>query len=78
MRHTPLGLSDEALNRHTQAWVDRINRSGQAYLTPALLEGRWMVRVSVGAALTEQDDVARLWRLMRQVAEHPDGSGNRS
>ena len=23
---------------------------------------------------TEQDDVAKLWRLMRQVAEHPDGN----
>jgi aromatic-L-amino-acid/L-tryptophan decarboxylase len=73
VRHTPPGLAGEALDRHTQAWVDRINRSGQAYLTPAVLEGRWMARVSVGAAATEQDDVARLWRLMRQVAEHPDG-----
>ena len=78
VRHTPPGLSGEALDRHTQAWVDRINRSGQAYLTPALLDGRWMARVSVGIAATEQDDVARLWRLMRQVAEHPDGSGNRT
>jgi aromatic-L-amino-acid/L-tryptophan decarboxylase len=74
VRHTPPGLSGEALDRHTQTWVDRINRSGQAYLTPALLEGRWMARVSVGTAATEQDDVARLWRLMRQVAEHPDGN----
>ncbi|MBA4096031.1 MAG: aspartate aminotransferase family protein [Rhodospirillum sp.] len=74
VRHTPSGLSDEALDRHTRAWVERINRSGQAWLTPAVLEGRWMARVSVGAATTEQDDVARLWRLMRQVAEHPDGN----
>jgi aromatic-L-amino-acid decarboxylase len=74
VRHTPPGLSGEALDRHTQAWVDRINRSGRAWLTTALLDGRWMVRVSVGAASTEQDDVARLWRLMRQVAEHPDGN----
>jgi aromatic-L-amino-acid decarboxylase len=74
VRHTPPGLSGEALDRHTQGWVDRINRSGQAWLTPALLEGRWMARVSVGAASTEQADVARLWRLMQQVAEHPDGN----
>jgi len=74
VRHTPPGLAGEALDRHTQAWVERINRSGQAWLTPALLEGRWMARVSVGAASTEQDDVARLWRQMRQVAEHPDGN----
>jgi aromatic-L-amino-acid/L-tryptophan decarboxylase len=74
VRHTPPGLSGEALDRHTQAWVERINRSGQAWLTPAVLEGCWMARVSVGAAATEQDDVAKLWRLMRQVAENPDGN----
>ena len=73
VRHTPPELSGEALDRHTQDWVDRINRSGQAFLTPALLEDRWMARVSVGAASTEQADVAKLWRLMQQVAEHPDG-----
>jgi len=72
VRHTSPGLVGEALDRHTQGWVDRINRSGQAWLTQALLDGRWMARVSVGAAPTEQDDVARLWRLMRQGAEHPD------
>jgi aromatic-L-amino-acid decarboxylase len=78
VRRTPPGSSGEALDRHTQVWVERINRSGQAWLTPAVLEGRWMARVSVGATATEQDDVARLWCLMRQVAENPDGSGNRT
>src|SRR3954469_16653075 len=35
VRHEPAGLDGEALDRHTQAWCDRINRSGAAYLTPA-------------------------------------------
>ena len=48
VRHEPIGLSGEALDRHTQAWADRLNRSGVAYVTPATLEGRWMVRVSIG------------------------------
>jgi aromatic-L-amino-acid decarboxylase len=69
VRHAPPGLSGEALDRHTLAWVDAINRSGEAVLTPALLDGRWMVRVSIGATDTERDDVARLWRLMRRCAE---------
>jgi aromatic-L-amino-acid decarboxylase len=46
VRHEPAGLGPEALDRHTQAWTDRVNRSGAAYVTPALLDGRWMVRVS--------------------------------
>jgi aromatic-L-amino-acid decarboxylase len=45
--------------------VTRINASGQAYLTPAMLDQRWMVRVSIGAEHTEREHVERLWALMR-------------
>src|SRR5438876_400731 len=38
VRHEPAGLEGDALDRHTLAWVDRVNRSGAAYLTPALLD----------------------------------------
>ena len=38
VRHERDGLQGEALDRHTLAWVDRINKSGAAYLTPAVLE----------------------------------------
>jgi len=69
VRHQPAGLEGEALDRHTLGWVDRINRSGEAYLTPAILEGRWMVRVSIGALSTERQHVEVLWNLMRQEAE---------
>ena len=65
VRHEPPGLAGEDLDRHTQAWCDRINRSGAAYLTPATLEGRWMVRVSVGAEQTERVHVERLWTVMQ-------------
>jgi aromatic-L-amino-acid/L-tryptophan decarboxylase len=69
VRHEPAGLSGEDLDRHTQAWADRVNRSGQAYLTPAVLDSRWMVRVSIGALPTEREHVEALWDLMRAEAE---------
>jgi aromatic-L-amino-acid/L-tryptophan decarboxylase len=69
VRHEPPGLEGEALDEHTLAWSDRINRSGQAYLTPAILDGRWMVRVSIGAEQTAREDVEALWWLMRAEAE---------
>ncbi len=69
VRHEPPGLADEALDRHTLAWVDGANRSGGAYLTPATLDGRWMVRVSIGSLLTEREHVEALWELMRREAE---------
>jgi aromatic-L-amino-acid/L-tryptophan decarboxylase len=68
VRHEPDGLSDDDLDRHTQAWVARVNRSGRAYLTPAMLDGRWMVRVSIGAELTEREHVEQVWALMREQA----------
>ncbi len=69
IRHEPKGLSSDALDLHTQAWADRVNRSGKAYLTPAILEGRWMVRVSIGALLTERAHVEKLWELLKAVVK---------
>jgi aromatic-L-amino-acid decarboxylase len=69
VRHEPDSLEGEALDKHTLDWVERVNNSGGAYLTPAILDGRWMVRVSIGAILTERQHVAALWELMRQEAE---------
>ena len=68
VRHEPPGLSDEALDRHTLAWAERINRSGVAYLTPAILDGRWMVRVSIGAETTDRTHVQALWDAMREAS----------
>jgi aromatic-L-amino-acid decarboxylase len=69
VRHEPLGLEGNALDRHTLAWADRLNRSGKAYVTPAAIAGGWMVRVSLGTITTERADVERLWRDMREAAE---------
>lgn len=69
VRHEPPGLAGDALDRHTLAWVERVNQSGEAYLTPATLDGRWMVRVSIGSLFTEREHVAALWELMQREAE---------
>lgn len=68
VRHEPPGLAGADLDRHTLAWIGAINSSGAAYLTPALLDGRWMARVSIGAEATERADVAALWALMQETA----------
>lgn len=69
VRHEPEGLSGEALDRHTLAWVEALNASGEAFLTPATLDERWMVRVSIGAEGTTREHVERLWRNMQAFAE---------
>ena len=69
VRHEPPGLDGDALDKHTLAWAARLNQSGEAYVTPAVLDGRWMVRVSIGAELTEREHVAQLWQLMRDALD---------
>jgi aromatic-L-amino-acid decarboxylase len=65
--HEPPGLTGEALDAHTRGWAERVNRSGAAYLTPAVLGGRWVVRVSVGAETTTRDDITAVWAVMRDA-----------
>jgi aromatic-L-amino-acid decarboxylase len=69
VRHEPLGLEGNALDRHTLVWAERLNRSGKAYVTPAVIPGGWMVRVSVGSLTTERAHVEQLWRDMREAVE---------
>ncbi|MFT6287677.1 MAG: aromatic-L-amino-acid decarboxylase [Alcanivorax sp.] len=71
--HTPVDakeqqLTGEELDRHTLDWVERINSSGKAFLSPSILDGRWMARVSVGVEGTEFEHVEALWGLMSTTA----------
>ena len=66
--HEPSGLAGDELDAHTRRWADAVNRSGRAYLTPAVLGGRWVVRVSVGSVTTERADVEAVWAAMREMS----------
>ena len=67
VRHRPLGMGGEALEAHTQRWAAWVNESGRAYITPAVIEGSWMVRLSVGSAPTELAHVKGLWALINEA-----------
>ena len=68
VRHIPAGLDADALDRHQQEWAERLNATGRAFVTPALVEGRWLVRLSLGTEATEREDVEALWALCRESA----------
>jgi aromatic-L-amino-acid/L-tryptophan decarboxylase len=68
VRYEPDGVSGDALDALTLRWVNEINNSGAAFLSPSMLDGRWMVRVSIGVEGTERSDVEFVWSLMQQRA----------
>jgi aromatic-L-amino-acid decarboxylase len=69
VRHEPPELNREALDQHTIGWAERVNQSGAAYLTPAMLDGRWMVRISIGSLLTKREHVQALWEAIQREAK---------
>ncbi len=69
IRHVPPMLSGETLEAHTMRWVSAINQSGVAFMSPAKLNGSWMVRVSIGVAATTRDHISALWEtIQKEVA----------
>jgi aromatic-L-amino-acid decarboxylase len=69
LRHIPTDQRDEGrLAAHNLAIAERVNRSGKAYVTPSVLKGKQMIRVSVGAERTERAQVEALWRELRAAA----------
>jgi aromatic-L-amino-acid decarboxylase len=69
IRHVPKGMNAEALLRaHNLAIAERVNAGGKAYLTPSVLKGKQMLRVSIGAEATERTHVEALWKLLNEAA----------
>ena len=70
VRYLPDGVDDDdaaSLDALTQAWAEAVNATGKAFITPAIHDGRWMVRVSIGAEATELADVENVWALMKSA-----------
>jgi aromatic-L-amino-acid decarboxylase len=70
IRHLKPGFDEAGLATHNLDLARRVNESGKAYLTPSLLKGRQMLRVSIGAEPTERSHVEALWALLNQAAAH--------
>ncbi len=67
VRHKRSDLSEEENDEHNHKWALKINESGEAMLTPAIVDKKWMVRVSIGSLATERSHVERLWQTMQEA-----------
>src|SRR5437764_11390870 len=63
------GRDDEKIDLINSNVVKRINASGVAYLTQTKLRGRTVMRIGLGNVLTTEQDVRKVWRLMRKTGE---------
>lgn len=62
------GADEAALGRINRAILDRVNESGEVFLSHTALSGRMALRLSVGNARTERRHVERAWALLKEAA----------
>ncbi len=70
LRHAPPALAGDegALAVHNLAIAAAVNDTGRFYLTPSVVKGVQLLRVSVGAEPTEREHVEGAWAALRQAA----------
>lgn len=59
----------EAGDARTEQVMDAVNRSGRALLSHTRVDGRFVIRVSIGQTHTEQRHVDALWELLVEAAD---------
>lgn len=67
-RFAPAGAAPEEADALNQRILDRVNASGEAFLTHTRLHGRIVLRLAIGNVKTTEAHVARAWELLREAA----------
>jgi aromatic-L-amino-acid/L-tryptophan decarboxylase len=58
----------EGSDEKNEALLERVNASGEAYLSHTRLNGRLVLRLAIGNARTTEDDVRRAWAALQEAA----------
>ena len=62
-----LRLTGDAADVRTDAMIERLNAAGDAHVTRTVLDGRSVLRVSIGARTTERAHVEALWARLGEL-----------
>jgi aromatic-L-amino-acid decarboxylase len=57
----------DASNEENEAILERVNATGEAYLSNTTLNGGYVLRLAVGHHRTTEDDVRRAWELLQEA-----------
>lgn len=62
------GRSEEQLNELNRAFLERLNATGKMLLTQTTLKGKYVLRLSIAARLTQERHVRDAWEVMKSIA----------
>jgi aromatic-L-amino-acid decarboxylase len=49
-----------------EALLERVNATGEIFISHTRLDGRYVLRLAIGNARTTEDDVRRAWEVLRE------------
>jgi aromatic-L-amino-acid decarboxylase len=58
----------EASNEANAELLERVNASGEIFISHAVLDGRYVLRLAVGHQRTSEQDVRHAWETLRAAA----------
>lgn len=73
LRFAPEGVPGKELDRMNREIMERLNETGEFFLSHTVLEGRFCLRVALGNLRTRWEDVERCWELLQELV--PAGPG---
>lgn len=74
-RHRPSGLDPNELDAHNQALLERLNATGEVFLSHTRVRGRYALRLAVGNLRTTEAHVRRAWELVQTLAPAAETAG---
>jgi aromatic-L-amino-acid decarboxylase len=67
-QYAPTGLDDDITDRLNARIVQRVNETGEVFLSGTKLRGREIIRLAIGHIRTGEEHVRRAWDLLQQAA----------
>jgi aromatic-L-amino-acid/L-tryptophan decarboxylase len=60
----------EGPDERNRTLLERVNASGEIFISHAVLNGRYVLRLAIGQLSTTEQDVRRAWEVLRREARH--------
>ena len=67
-RYAPQGVRGDALDELNDRLLQSINDDGRLYLTRGSVNGRTVIRFSIGQTRTEAHHVRQAWKIIQEIS----------
>ena len=67
-RYNPQNLSEEELNKLNEDLLEKINQSGKIFLSHTKLNGKFVIRLTIGSIRHEKRHIVDAWDLIKTMA----------